>query len=174
MEVVVEIRRFVKGEIRIDGLTVDQRRDVIVHQVRLHRADPLDRAAQHLGKQKHDGHQSGRPEYRAPAAARADGGNDSIDDRAREIDGGDREKSLNEQKDDPGKAPVGSGAPDEAEGPRQVRQRAGGAAKISGNRTRPRLFWDVDHSKKIGKRRSVSVWPKIQGGSEAELEPLRH
>ena len=44
MEVVVKLRGIVEGEIRSDGLVVNERRDVILHEFRLDRADPLRRA----------------------------------------------------------------------------------------------------------------------------------
>ena len=87
-----------KTPIGRQGLAVNERGDVVLHELGLAAADPLRRAAQKLDKQQHRRHQDGGDDNRPPVASGTDSSHDSVDHRAGEVNGGDREKPVNDEK----------------------------------------------------------------------------
>ena len=175
VEVVVKLRRLVKGQVRRDRLVVNERRDVILHEIRVHRADPLRCAPQQFGHYQCGGHQCAGPQYWRPGAAGGDGRGDPVDQRPGEVDDGDRKKSLRNQKCNPGRRPVGRRAPDQAERSEKVRQRAFGAEEVSGNGG-PVCFLKAGHEtleKRIGQTSPEAKKPHRPSKREAAVGEQR-
>ena len=122
MQVVVEIGRFVKGEVSGNRLLVNETGDVVLDQLGLGGADPVNHGAQQLREEQDNSHQERRPEDRMPVAAGADPGDDSIDERPRQIDGRDRQKSLHQEQAGQRDGPARRGSPDQTERAGEVSQ----------------------------------------------------
>ena len=106
--------------------------DVILHQLGLGGADPIDDALQQLGEQQHNRHQQRRPQYRPPVASTADSGDNTVDQGTGEIDRRYRKKSLNQKQDGPGDGPAGRGLPYQAQRACEVSQLKRRATKAVG------------------------------------------
>jgi len=117
---VVKIGRFVKSKIGRNRLAVNQSRDVILYQLGLGGADPVDHSAHQLGEQQHNSHQDRGPEDRPPVTTGANPGDDSVDQRSGEVDSRDRKKSLPQKQEGPGDGPAGRGLPHQTKRAREV------------------------------------------------------
>ena len=128
VEVVIEIGRIVKSQIHFQRFSLDQYSDVVSNLLGLRRSHPDGQAAQELGREQDGSHpcsQNERWPYGAPLSAGTDGNHERVHDRARQIDGGDRKQTLDNQQKAPKNCQTGRYSPDYCQCARKIAQLCG-------------------------------------------------